>query len=234
MADKNIYFQFVPIFNQSRQIWTEFVHIECVTDEEMLDYYTDKEGKKRIMHNYAFKWRASKYSFAFAAYHDEQMIGFVDGYLESRNEMWLDSLYVLPKYQKMGIGTNLLKMAERTSSIVANRINLIPLSESKNFYIQKNGYGYRGYMGKDLSDFATGVVPVFQWIKRNFNFAMNVKVDGYMLRKNEHQPTFVYLNERGQVDGVALRTKDGGSVIWTKDNQDKCYDALFQVLNKTR
>lgn len=238
MKDKKLDFTIAPIFNQSMPVWTEFLHIECACDEA-IGYKYDENDAKRILSIYLSEWKDNKYSFAFGAYHANHMIGFTKGYLSQPGEAYIGNLYVLPKYQKKGVGTQLLRNAEKTSSLVADCVKLVSLQDAEDFYEKKNGYDHNGYdhiggMTKNLSPFISGIVPVFQWIKRSFYADFKVKVDGYLLRENKHQPTFVHLNKYGAVDGVTLRTKDGKNKIWTDVYQNKCRYELLKALNNVK
>ena len=232
---KKLNFEISPIFKQTNPIWTEFMHIECACDEK-LNYHPDDMDKQRMMLNYKADWQENRYKFAFAAYRANRIIGFTRGYLGSEpGETYIAGLYVLPRYHKIGIGTKLLKMAERTSSIVADRVGLIALPNAVDFYLLKNDYEQReGSTKKDLSPFITGVVPVFQWMTRKINCKFNVEVDNVLLRANKNQPMFIYLNEFGEVDGVAVHTKDGKNKFWVKRGQDLCRYELSWALNRVR
>ena len=233
MSDKNLNFEIVPIFNQTGPVWNEFARIESACDK-VLGYSVNKDDTNRMIKNYMRDWYENKYNFAFGAYYNQTMIGFTKGFMgDEFHEVYLSNLYVLPKYQKKGVGTKLLKTAERASSIVADRISLIPLIGACGFYEIKNGYENRyGDQIKDLSPFVSGIMPVFQWIKRDFNVAFNIKADGKLLRHNKHQPIFMYLNDYGAVDGVALQTKTGENKIWTDIN--RCRHMLLNALQKIK
>ena len=232
MIDKKIDFQIIPIFNQAAEpIWHDFVAIERACDVAM-DYETNTES---ILKNYAHDWRHSKYPFGFGAYDGDKMIGLAVGYgYDGLTEAHLNSLYILPEYHRHGIGTLLLKEAEKTSTMIAKNLDLLPLWNAIPFY-ETNKYNKSSYgMEKELSPVKNDIVPVFQWIPRSFQYKFNVVADGYVLRKNKHQPLFVYINKNKQIDGIALRTKAGENKIWLAQGQNACRRKLINALNNSR
>jgi len=237
MLSKKQDFKIVPIFNQNHDVWVDFMKIEKMCDKSLGYNYTNYD-EWRVLRGHEQDWKNKEYNFAFAAYNKTQMIGFAKGYSYTDIPGWtyLDALYVLPKYHKMGIGRQLLNMVEKTSSMVAERIQLIPLSGSVNFY-QSNGYGWgadEGVLGKYLPDVYDDIVPVFQWKKKSFCVKFNVKVDSKLLKQNKYQPVFVHVNDGLKIDAVALRAEDGEDKFWFKPGQEFLQHELSYELNKFR
>lgn len=238
MRSKKQDFEIVPMFNQDDAIWSEFMKIEKACDQKLGYNYTDYD-EWRIMRGHEQDWKNKEHNFAFAVYHKTQMIAFAKGYYDSdalSDSAYLDSLYVLPEYRKIGIGKKLLNMAEKTSSMVAGRIQLIPLSGAVNFY-QHNGYGWganEGTLAKYLSAVSDDIVPVFQWKKKSFRARFNVKVDSNLLKRNKYQPVFVHVNDVLKIDAVALRTKDGEHRFWIKPGQEFLRHELSSALDNVR
>ena len=230
MKNKKTDFKIVPVFKQAKPIWVDFVHIET----KVLNYDVDIAGQKHVLSGYAQNWRQDKYSFAFAAYYKNQMIGFAKGCLGEQDETFLDHLYVLPEYRKWGVGSQLLNAMEQASCLVAYKMSLYPLSGSMKFYDKHKYTSWHHYMIKDVPNFTNCVIPVFQWIVRSFHSKFNVDVDNSLIRQNKHQPIFVHLNKYGEVDGVAVRTKGGENKIWTDVYQNKCRYKLLNALNKVK
>lgn len=242
MINKTVNFQIVPIFNQDAPgVWDDFVRIESTCDTELhgLSYPTQPIIKDRIS---VFKesLRENKHNFAFGAYKNGRMIGFTHGHLCQENEMYLDRLYVLPKYHRCGIGTQLLKAAEQTSALMATKIKFIALEEAINFYTQKHEYEQFAYMEKGLSPNTNYIAPVFQWVKKDFVIKFDVSVDTLTLKQSKYQPIFVHINGDCEIDAVVTRTRDGIDKTWANYTdiplkQSKPYrDKLLNALNNVR
>lgn len=241
MAKQKLDFKIVPIFNQNASgVWEDFVRIESTCDTELhgLSYPTQPIIKDRIS---VFKesLRENKHNFAFGAYKNGRMIGFTHGHLCQENEMYLDRLYVLPKYHRCGIGTQLLKAAEQSATIFATKMSLSALKEAVDFYKLKNGYEEFVDMEKELSPTTNSIVPVFQWVKKDLKIKMDIPVDTMTLKQSKYQPIFVHINENREIDAVTTRTKDGTKKIWANYNiplnQSKPYrDELLKTLEKIK
>lgn len=237
--NNKIDFKIVPVFYQNSVVWSNFSRILTVCDKDM-GYNYNAYTEKICLRAYMLDWDCNKYNFAFAAYHKTQMIGFIKGFADKEEETYVDSLYVLPKYHGMNIGTQLLQAAEKTSALVAKRISLTSLSSAIDFY-KNNGYDFsvwgdpcRGFMVKSLSPCMNTIVPVFKCTKHDFKVNFHVKVNSALFKQNEYQPIFVYVNEYGKINGVAFRNKKGENKILVKDVQDEYRYELFNMLNKMR
>ncbi len=251
--DKKI--DIVPIFDQTANgVWDDFINIEFACDEEMLRscgadltkrLCTKEEEKQSHLYDYQRNLYNWQHNLAFAAYHKEELVGFAQGFCFERSseifsvyskEAFLEHLYVSPKYHKCGIGSQLLKSFEQSSSLIADRIILTPLRRAVDFYV-KNGYRYFGDMEKDLTPCANSVVPVFQWIKKDFNVKFNVAVDSMFLKQNNYQPVFVYVNKDGKIDGVIGGGDENKMWINKKQEKDKvkyCRCQLLKAFSKVK
>lgn len=233
MQNNNFDFKIVPIFNQTiGTVWTDFINIEAMCDKKVYKIHTGETGKKRILGIYKCNLHDYKHNFAFAAYRGKKMVGFTQGYVDTPYETYLEHLYVSPRYHKYGIGTQLLKTAEQMSSLIAIKIKLTALNEAVGFY-EKNGYNHVGYMEKELTPVVNSVVPVFQWVKKDFNVKFNLPVDTMFLKQNKYQPVFVYVNEYARIDGVGVKTVDNEKKVWTNNN-DIVRMELLNALGKTK
>lgn len=235
-------FKIVPIFNQDTLgVWTDFIRIEATCDTELhkLSYPTQPLIRDRAS-GLKKELRQKKHPFAFGAYNNEQMIGFTFGSFYEPSEMYLERLYVLPKYHRCGIGTQLLKAAEQTATIFATKVTLSALKEAVDFYQLKNGYEQFEDMEKELSPISNCIVPVFQWVKQDFKLKIATSVDTMALKQSKYQPIFVHINYDYEIDAVATCTKDGTHKIWANYaniplKQSKSYrDKLLQELSKIK
>lgn len=247
MANKNINFDIVPIFNQSAKgVWTDFVYVETFCNREMFNLYVSEDVVATYLRDFARNLGQWKHNFAFAAYAEEKMVGFIQGFAFEKSselysvyskETFLEHLYVLPKYHKSGIGTQLLKAFEETAALMSSKVVLTPLKSAVGFY-EKNGYAYFGDMEKNLVPCANKVVPVFQWVKKDFDVKLNVTVNNHYLQKNKYNPIFACLNRDSEIDGVIIKT-DTENRMWLNHEQDKnnlrfCRCKLERALDKVK
>ena len=247
MTDKNKNFDIIPIFNQpAKGVWTDFVNVETTCSREMFNLHVSEGYVHNCLLDYARNLGQWKHNFAFAAYLEEKMVGFIQGFAFEKfsefysvysKETFLEHLYILPKYHKCGIGSRLLNAFEETAGLVSSKVVLTPLRDAVKFY-EKNGYKYFGDMEKNLVPCANKVVPVFQWIKTDFDVKLNVTVNNHFLQKNRYKPVFVYLNENSEIDGVIIKT-DTENKMWLNQQQEKsnlrlCRCKLAQSLDKVK
>lgn len=233
-------YKIIPIFNQKAEnVWPEFVRI-AITCNKQLGYDGGKSGynEQKILQNIEKDWNSKDYNFAFAAYQNTCMIGFAKGFLNRKDEILFDNLYVLPEYQCMGVGTKLATAVEYYSSIVAHKIVLTAFIESVMFWSKRkytvSGMGNAINMEKNLPGLVDGVVPVFQWLGKGFCVKDMIGIKDSMFVENKYQPLFVYVGKTGDIDGVALRTKDNKNAIWLNywaDNYYRGQNLLMQALS---
>lgn len=240
----NTNYKIIPIFNQKAEnVWPDFVRI-AITCNKQLGYDGGKNGynEQKILQNMEKDWKNKDYNFAFAAYQNTRMIGFAKGCLNTKYEMLFDNLYVLPEYQCMGVGTQLAKAVEYYSFIVAHKIVLTAFIESVMFWGKReyavSGIGNAINMEKNVLGLRECVVPVFQWKPDIFCVKDDVGIKNSVFMENKYQPLFAYIGNTGNIDGVALRTKDNKNAIWLNYFSDNFYrgeNLLMQVLsNYTR
>jgi len=242
MKPQPINYYIVPIFNQiSLGFWYDFIRIEATCDTELykLSYPTQPLIQDRAS-GLKKELRQKKHPFAFGAYNSKQMIGFTFGSFYEPNEMYLERLYVLPKYHHCGIGTQLLKAAEQTATIFATKMSLSALKEAADFYQLKNGYEQFDDMEKTLSPIGNSIIPVFQWVKKDIKLKITAPVDTMVLKQSKYQPIFVHINDDCEIDAVATRTNNGTNKIWANYTdiplrQSKPYrDKLLKALSKIK
>lgn len=222
MKHENQDFQIVPIFNPSISgVWSEFLDIEIACDTQTYEIDPPcKSVRRNILRRYKNNLHEYKHNFAFAAYQGTKIIGFSYGYIIDRDESYLHRLYVLPQYHKLGIGTQLLRAAEQSCAIFSNTISLIALSKAVDFYEQKHGYSkFGGDMEKELTVPVNTIVPVFQWVKKDFNLKIACPTDTMALKQSKFQPIFVHVNGDSKIDAVATRMPNGVTKLWPTTNK---------------
>ena len=242
MTKKAPDFQIIPIFNQAaKAVWHDFLNIEIACDTKI--YKLDPPCKtviKTKLRGYKKSNTDYKHNFAFVAYTGQRAIGFAQGYAIDTHEAYLHHLYILPQYQKCGIGGALLHAVEQSCSVFANTISLVALENAVSFYEQKHDYSGIGIAReKELNIPANSVIPVFQWIKKDFCAKFAIPVETMSLKQSKFQPIFVHTNEYRQIDAITTRTMDSANKIWMSVNVrqpelDFCSCELLNALRKTR
>ena len=238
---QKIKFEIRPIFDQKADdaIWHDFTHIGMTCEKVKYDYRLDDKDAERVLACHKDEWGRYKTKYAFGAYHDGKMIGFIKGFLLDKYDMYIRNLYVLPQYNGMGIGKVLLKSAEGSAYPFALNMNIISLPGAVTFYLQN---GYRNYdnrsLDKSLNKPVTGVVPVFKW-QHFVHTKLNFGVDKQLLKMNEKQPKFIYVGPNSEIEAVGLKTVEGENVIWV--NPNKCKEmtdfyskVILLALSKTK
>lgn len=124
----------IPIFDQSVPgIWDDFLHIRAASMEFNYNYELESDELARALSEYKQEFKSKSYNFAFGAYDDAKMVGFIRGY-GARNVATIKCLYVLPSHQRQHIGHNLLLSAERSIAPAYKNIELLSLWHAENFY----------------------------------------------------------------------------------------------------
>jgi len=238
--DYNI--KYVPLFDQTQEgLLDKFVEIEMDARAGAYGQMFMYGAFDSYYEKYAANLKNYKNNMAIGAFKDGKMIAFVNGYVEYKGEIWLDSLFVDPDYRKQfGIGTRLLSKFEDAAYMVASKARATSLSGSKTFY-KKRGYRLHQYsdeVEKQLKMPLLGVVPVFHWYKR-FRIKSNVTVDDKWLRQNVNRPIFVYIGPSHEIEGVGALGKNDEKRIWVNTANGKgaagIYEAeLMKYLDKCR
>ena len=212
----------VPIFDQmaNPKIWSDFTRLEMLCDTVKYGYPVDDSDRNRIFKGHMDDWKHERNNFAFAAYDDKIMVGFVTGYREDKSTMYLRNLYVNPQYNGMGIGKKLLAQSERASNLIVPNMSVVSLNGAVGFY---ENFGYQTTdnrcLAKKISQNMVGVVPVFKTLLGGMRAKMRVDYDKTLVRQCVHQPIFVYVTYEGEIDAVAIRTPDKEIKIWTNEKK---------------
>ena len=207
MSDISIH----PIFNQAApRIWDDFLRIRIAA---MLVNY-DVPMTAREIHDaraeYVRDWNRLSHNFAFAAYDDAYMIGYINGAIKS-NVAEIFNLYVLPEYQGKLIGRRLLASAERAVAPFANKIHLISWYGAQNFYKQQGcqPIGNTAEFTKKLLPAVCCTIPIFHltptMVQKCKNIAACAGVDFSADTINcEHKPMFMNINADSNITGYGI------------------------------
>ncbi len=225
----------VPIFDQmaNPKIWSDFTRLEMLCDTVKYGYRTGDDDRNRIFASHMYDWTHERYNFAFVAYDEKAMVGFANGFLENRSEMYLRNLYVDPQYNGLGIGKRLLEQSERTANLIVPSMSVISLNGAISFY---EGRGYESpdnrYMLKKLPHNIVGVVPVFKNMLGGMRAKMMAPYDKQAVRQCVNQPVFVYVTADREIDAVGIRMPDKEIKIWTNEHKHGMVDFYKNQLLK--
>ena len=197
----------IPIFDQSApSVWEDFARICSST---MLTNYNSRMTADEIQDSIdrdRKKWGRGTH-FAFGAFADNEMVGFIQGTARGRCAT-IQSLYVLHDFQKMKVGRGLLQSAERATALFANRVELISLAKAEPFYRAhgyRTQYGTNAYEKNKMESPRCVCAPVFRC-----NRAMELKIQKLDSRfsadmvNKQHLPVFAYFNVDSKVIGFSV------------------------------
>lgn len=237
MVKTTLNFDIVPIFDQATAgVWNDFIKIEAACDKAIYGLSgPSKSTIKTRLREYKSNLYEYKHNFAFIACYRNCIIGFAYGFSISSYEVYLNRLYVSPKYHRCGIGSQLLHATEQSAALFAQKISLVPLATATDFYAQKHKYTQFDYMEKNISPIANSIVPVFQYIKKEFNLEFAIPVDTAALKQSKQQPILVHISNDNKIDAVATRLSNGKQKLWSSTNKLNTNSIkLLNALNKVR
>ncbi len=211
-----------PIFNQSEPgVWGAFLRIRRAAMRVNYNHEMTNEECEYAISEYQNAWRRRSHNFAFGAYCDGQLVGFVQGDCV-QNVATIRGLYVLPEFQSSRIGEKLLRHGEKAGAYGARSLDLVLLGYALNFY-KKYGYrplysGSNEFVKKISLAPACEAFPVFKPTAKIKNACATI-----LHRANEKNepfnpsvdkgPIFVYLDINSNIQAYAI----GGAP--NKENQ---------------
>lgn len=231
----------VPVFDQASnpKIWSEFARIEMLCRTTEYNYAQQENIAQNIINGFKRVWE-QKDNIAFAAYDGQKMVGFAKCHsTEDPCEIYFSDLYVNPQYKGLGIGKRLLEQRERASGIFYSYISLLALNEKVASYFVKRGFNNydNRYMTKKLPERVIGVIPVFQPLVK-LRAKTKVKYDKAIVNQCKNCPVFVYVNDKFEIDGVAVETPDKEVKIWVNESKRGMVDfykkMLLNAINNVR
>lgn len=211
----------LPIFNQSAPgVWEDFLRIRALSEKAVYNYALDESDYAQAFAIFRLQWSEKIFNYAFGAYDDKKMVGFIQGICVQK-VFYINRLYVLPEYMRMRIGTRLLSNAEKVSSTVANRIDLISMQKAKTLY-ERNGFnplipGSNTYF-KDIEKKANCTpLPVFKVTSSIAKACEKIakrygqKFDASIVNQ-EHNPMYVYLDVNSDIKSFLIGDKSGNII----------------------
>lgn len=204
MSDISVY----PIFNQEEPgVWDDFLRIRIATMLVNYDIPMTAQEIQDAYDEYARDWRTLSHNFAFGAYDDVYMIGYINGAIKS-HVAEIFNLYVLPEYQGQKIGRHLLAAADRAVAPFVNKIHLVSWPGAEQFYRQQECQPIDGTkeFTKTVEPAVCCTVPIFhmtpamtQTCKRiamraGTKFSPNVV-------NREHKPMFINIDADTSIAG---------------------------------
>lgn len=215
--------KYKPLFNQAEPgIWENFAEIEMAARADH-GLVFDESDVANIFYHYHKNWERIN-NIAFGAFLGGKMVGFTKGFMIEDQDYELSSLFVLPEMQRQGIGRKLITCFENSVALVGSYVQgqcyewAIPFYQKQGYTVVR-GTGPGPKMSKKLPKLGKGVYPMFsEWqIKSIKPKICSVPVDKKLLNGSLHQPLFVDINEKGQIDVVGLKNKDDVDTIWVSD-----------------
>ena len=213
----------VPIFDQTAPgIWDDFLRIRAAAMEFNYNYDLSSDEKSNALSEYKSEYSRASYNFAFAAYDNIEMVGFIRGNGIGATAT-IKCLYVLPDYQRHHIGHNLLTAAERSIAPAYKNIELISLWHAEKFYQHHKyttKYGTNKYI-KRVDDPYCFNVPLFGFPARIKHKCSNLFPDlDVSTLIAPIAPLFAHFDVRGDIDGmlVASSQSDHATLLRAKDD----------------
>lgn len=203
-----------PVFDQAAPgVWYDFASVRAesamvqyptlATQKSIADYLEDCESS----------WKKKSFNFAYAAYHDDKMVGFIQGDVVDRVG-YIRDLFVLPEYQKMRIGHNLLTSGETAAAMGARDLDLVSLIHAETFY---KAHGYTTLYGTnrlgkvaDTRKLSYTTLPIFKCTPKVIHECEQiakqngVKFDKTLVSKL-HRPMFICTGHNQRIDGYIVQ-----------------------------
>lgn len=228
----------VPIFDQSAPgVWDDFADIrKAARFRKNVQIYVDIPACEFI-NEFVDSWKRYKNHFAFGAYDNGEMVGFVRGHM-LRHSGYLDGMYILPEYQSLGIGSRLLVKGEDAIKMFSKRAELVARHSAISFYNERGYTALTGYgvlsREKELKPRrSVSVQPLFfssAHISRQCAAIYPEYNADYV--NVEHRPAFVYLDTLGNIGGFV---NDQGKYVkpgaWSSFSNNMLDRAIAQYQN---
>ena len=235
-----------PIFNQAApRVWDDFLRIRTITRQHNYNINSSPTDINDALTEFKENWSRPSQNFALAAYDNNEIIGFVSGTYNAKIAR-IQHLYVLPQYQGMHIGRQLLDAAESAISVNTTQVDLISMGTSDKFY-EKHGYKsytQTNHYNKTVKNAGhCTVTPVFRCtptLIKQFAKLSNTTPNEFDTQKiaQTRTPLFIYRDTNSKITafGVCGHTpKIYGTSDWAKTRIAKTiteYQSMFTVSTK--
>lgn len=185
--------QIEPIFVQNAPVWERFCDIRMAgASNYLFEMQAEDKIRALIIDDYRHQYMSYPHNFAFGAYDNQHMVGFLCGYVyPSQRCAELYNLYILPRYQKKHIGSRMVRMAEQFAGISVNDMILTPLSSAEKFYLRieynritSKHTEYKQFE-KHIQPPKCTTVPIF-WADTNLAYSLSM-VSDYKYSPNQIQ-----------------------------------------------
>ncbi len=212
----------VPIFDQSApKIWDDFARVraDSIKKYGLRPSDTDWDAWQLA---YRSMWESNKFNFAFGAYYENKMVGFIHGH-GTRSGVTIHGLYVAAGTQGRHLGRALLARAENAASLHTRNIELVALGGAMNFYRAQNYVtatpGSNQFF-KRVTVPCYSVIPVFR-MSSSYTRQFPELVDKNNLRDLSHagRPAFIWTDGNARVAALALdagRIACPNSIVYRK------------------
>lgn len=227
----------IPIFDQSVPgIWDDFLRIRAVAMKTNYNYDLSSDEIARFLSEYRSDYAKKSYNFAFGAYDNTQMIGFIRGY-GARSTAQIQCFYVLPQYQGRHIGGQLLKNAERSIAPAYPKVELISLGHAEKFYQHNNYtsiYGANTY-SKKLEVPHCYDVPLFGYsariARKCAHLSPNMDISALVM---PHAPIFTHFDVHGDATGLLIGNPLSNRPVLLSAPSDWTRSGLTRFFNNYR
>lgn len=223
-----------PIFNQAcPDVWDDFIAIQSAAMEYNYNTLMSNSDWQDKLKNYKSKLSKYPHSFAYGAYYGNKMVGYIKGYCR-RNCAHIDELFVLPKFQKLNIGTRLLSKADSARFFGVSSMELIALPSAIPFYKRCGWAVSFGDINKMIKRPAIGVcrfVPLFNANKATVEKCNKIaQQHGAVFNPDAinvlHLPAYAFFNFNQDLCAYAI---DGAPVV--VDSRVKFPELIFKTMN---
>ncbi len=215
--------QILPIFNQSTPgVWDDFFRIRAASMLYMYNYHSTCDDLAASNQFFIQDWQNCPYNFAFGAYLDKKMIGFIQGNCDNGTAT-ISNLYVHPNFmskvidgrrESNHVGARLIRSAECASSITSTYVVLTALAEACGFY-EHSGYTAADpslslYFKQNNKLPSCSVIPIFAPVRpfvracKKISDANRQCLDLPKFKTNERAPMFAYTDVNSKICGYAI------------------------------
>lgn len=231
----------LPIFNQSAPgVWDDFMRIQSCAMRHVYNLRMDASDIDSCIRELRYKWARNGFNFAFGAYDDDMMVGYISGDCAD-NTATVNSLYVMPEYMGQHIGGRLLRLAEHSGAFGAMDMELVSLARAQTFY-ERFDYrpilaGSNHYIKPITPDMRARckTMPVFKSTRSITRACSDIAVKNgakydALNVNNRHTPTYVYMDVNANIRAFGAETDTPVPDIYVAPHQPREY--ISRVINR--